>query len=659
MWERLTKELQKSWTLALHETDVDPAVLESPIAKRHIESGLQAYAKEAKKELQHRWKAVTVALSPTTACSGVATGIEYGPALQPSCGLWNAVTPFCALKTHFGGDAGGIKGSAVSILLTNFALSIRDVQRARRCLRHLAAGPTVAVHLLHDLKETGCKGWSPQEYPEFLALEIDNDYIMRGVQARVAFEMLDDYGGSKGKSADHKHLNLELEPMEGDDRDDSNSSQDTHVYSFEMDSEPSSDSDVDVSSQEGHRNRKPQNRTMQMNMGAGKSAVIVPCVLATAGAGRLDPHGAKRLARATVLSSLYATNAADWQLKLGGSLDRCVLPLLCRRDLPITEAVARQLLNTCIAARDRGDMVVTVPEYRLSLENKALELASEDTSSPDLAASRALHRVLHFWETEGREILDDSDEILSPLYQLIYTLGAQLAMEGAPLRWAVHAACYRTLAQHGDTLQQEFGAEVIELTHTCTKHEYSGLHLLDDGSTKANAAYEHICELVVNDVLAGRTDGIQTTLTAEELEVFLACVHGSSDSDVLARTNPDRCPQRPDALPQSRQVLALTLRGLLDHEVLRVCLSKRWRVNYGAHPTRSNYDMAVPMKAKDVAAEKTEFGHPDVAVSLTFASYYHGGLSQAQLQTAFAALMKLPESKRKAVYRQWAEKTPS
>merc|ERR1712194_485304 len=65
------------------------------------------------------------------------------------------------------------------------------------------------------------------------------------------------------------------------------------------------------------------------------------------------------------------------------------------------------------------------------------------------------------------------------------------------------------------------------------------------------------------------------------------------------------------------------------------------------------------MKAKDVAAEKTEFGHPDVAVSLTFASYYHGGLSQAQLQTAFAALMKLPESKRKAVYRQWAEKLPA
>jgi len=656
LWGRLTEELQKSWTLAQDETDVDPSVLESPSVKRDIKSRLQGHAEEAQKELMEQWKIVENALSPT-----FSGDIVYGPVLQLSCGLWNAITPYCVLKTHFhsGGNAKGTKAIAVSKLLTNFALSIRSVQRARRCLRRLAAGPTAAVHLLHDLKETGCEGWSPQEYPEFLALEIDNDYLMRSVQARVAFEMLDDYGGKTSDDYESDKSNV------GNYSSNDYSSDSTHSDA-DIGSDANSDSD-ERSSQECHQNRMPQNRTMQMNMGAGKSAVIMPCVLATAGAGRLDPQGAKRLVRATVLSSLYSTNAADWQLKLGGLLDRRVLPLLCRRDLPITEAIAAQLLNTCIAARDRGDVIVTVPEHRLSLENKSLELASEDTSSPDLAASRALQRLLHLSATEGREILDESDEILSPLYQLIYTLGAQLRMEGAPLRWAVHAAIYGTLARYGRVLQQEFGAEVIELTRPVSQdestgadsHEYPGLRLLDDGSAKADDAYKKICELVVEDVLAGRANGIQTTLTAEELEVFLDCVRGSPDPKLLARINPDRRPQRSDALPQPRQVLALTLRGLLNHDVLRLCLSKRWRVNYGAHPSRPNYDMAVPMKAKDVAAEKNEFGHPDVAVSLTFASYYNGGLSQGQLQSSFTSLMKLPESKRKAVYRQWAERLPA
>lgn len=35
--------------------------------------------------------------------------------------------------------------------------------------------------------------------------------------------------------------------------------------------------------------------------------------------------------------------------------------------------------------------------------------------------------------------------------------------------------------------------------------------------------------------------------------------------------------------------------------------------------------MAIPFKAKDVAAEMTEFGHPDVAICLTQLSYYYSG----------------------------------
>lgn len=51
--------------------------------------------------------------------------------------------------------------------------------------------------------------------------------------------------------------------------------------------------------------------------------------------------------------------------------------------------------------------------------------------------------------------------------------------------------------------------------------------------------------------------------------------------------------------------------------------------------------MAVPFRAKDVAAERAEFGHPDVAIVLTLLSYYYSGLSDEQLEDAFTRLFKL------------------
>lgn len=72
------------------------------------------------------------------------------------------------------------------------------------------------------------------------------------------------------------------------------------------------------------------------------------------------------------------------------------------------------------------------------------------------------------------------------------------------------------------------------------------------------------------------------------------------------------------------QNLIMILSGLLRHEVLKMALTKRWRVNYGVDPKGAR-KMAIPFKAKDVAAEMTEFGHPDVAICLTQLSYYYSG----------------------------------
>ncbi|CAE7821800.1 unnamed protein product [Symbiodinium sp. CCMP2592] len=130
----------------------------------------------------------------------------------------------------------------------------------------------------------GCTNWKPTEHPEWLLLEVDNDFCIREQQVSVA-----------------KSLMLE-----------------------------------------GTENPEVmQSRLMQLNMGEGKmlegigryrccsrTSVIVPLLIASLADG-------KSLLRVTVLSSLRHSNAAEWQHKLGGLLGHRLYPMFCRRDLKL------------------------------------------------------------------------------------------------------------------------------------------------------------------------------------------------------------------------------------------------------------------------------------------------------------------------------------
>ena len=60
--------------------------------------------------------------------------------------------------------------------------------------------------------------------------------------------------------------------------------------------------------------------------------------------------------------------------------------------------------------------------------------------------------------------------------------------------------------------------------------------------------------------------------------------------------------------------------------------------------------MAVPYRAKDDAAERTEFGHPDIALSLTFCHYFQAGLQKSQLRDVFERLDGMSKSDTNAEY---------
>ena len=559
-------ELQESWKLAGVDdsNDANYFSLFRDASKEELTSQLELYYQRSDSLMSNAWSLIDQELADLST-------------LKSLVGIWNATTPSSVLQSLFKKTTFppiNVSKQCISFqhLCLAFAVGMKHVQRASRCLRLLEGGSAKYPHLVRDLETTGCEGWTPIEYPEFLGFEIDNDINIRAVQATVAIQILSSAHG---------------------------------------------------------------NRLLQLNMGQGKTAVIIPLVLCVAARGNC-------VTRATVLPSLFATNAADWQDKLGGLLDRRVYTFCSRRDLKFGMKQAQMMMGTLKRIKRDRHVIVSIPEHRLSLENKALDLCSSISLHATPGIGIVLLEVVEFLALHGREFLDESDEILSPKYQLIYTLGAARDMDGGMLRWKIHAAVLQSVQRNASELLLQFpkAAETSE----GTKPGYCWLRLLE--SEQTDSAYSWLCKRIVNDIIKERVHqakSLKLRMNPTELVLWQACVDGKATHLDHLKT-----------LPEKERQASLILRGLLSNEVLKLMLEKRYRVDYGKHPTRKAYKMAVPYRAKDVAADRTEFGHPDMALGLSFASYYQSGLIESELREVFLKLTQLSKASAKAIYSAWA-----
>ena len=98
----------------------------------------------------------------------------------------------------------------------------------------------------------------------------------------------------------------------------------------------------------------------------------------------------------------------------------------------------------------------------------------------------------------------------------------------------------------------------------------------------------------------------------------------------------------------------LALRGLLSGGVLRHCLVKRHRVNYGvARPGKKR--LAVPFRFADTPDDRSEFAHPDCAIAFTVLSYYYDGLSKEEVMQTLEALMGMGSIAQRSFYKKWLD----
>ena len=356
---------------------------------------------------------------------------------------------------------------------------------------------------------------------------------------------------------------------------------------------------------------------MQLNMGEGKSSVIVPIVVAALADGA-------QLVRVIVPKALTAQMFQLLAGRLGGVVNRRIYFVPFSRSLEINHekvAILHEVMSECM--KERGILVVQ-PEHILSLKLVSVEKQLPQAEDGQLA--RAMLKLQRWFHSHSRDILDESDEILHVRYQLVYTIGLQQHMEGFPDRWTTteqvlglvkkHASFLRDLLPHG--IEYERGPSG-SFPHLRILHEDAGQKLIS-----------WIVEDVMKGLLLNFNFGQLRSDLKDAIQSFISCENVAPEKVQLVKDYSQQTPVWGGLL---------LLRGLLTSGILLyVFRERRWRVDYGLAPTRTM--LAVPYRAKDVPAQRAEFGHPDMAIILTCLSYYYGGLSEEQLRICFEILLK-------------------
>ncbi|KAJ5124142.1 uncharacterized protein N7515_007967 [Penicillium bovifimosum] len=366
------------------------------------------------------------------------------------------------------------------------------------------------------------------------------------------------------------------------------------------------------------------NALLQLNMGEGKTTVITGMTVVHLADGRI-------LVRLIVLKPLLRQSVNDLSQRLGGLINRRIYHIPVSRNTELDDSTIRKLQSIygkCL--RDRG-ILIALPEHILSFRLLGLDAAE---SSPNIYPS--LIKFEHWLQLHCRDIIDESDEVLDTKFQLVYTMGTQKSMDGLSSRWETTQDLLRLVSTQAKRLHQD-DPNCIEVDQT--GYRYPLLRFLEDDAIGRLLRY--ILQEISENGIPGLPFNQWTTKVKSSALKFIKDLELSKEDEATVRG------EFKDGVFITK---LLVLRGHFAYGLLRFSLAnKRWLVEYGLHPLRCF--MAVPYRAKGVPSDNAEFGHPDVAVTLTCLSYYYEGLQEKQLRTCFLLLAK--ENDPSTVYHNW------
>ena len=383
--------------------------------------------------------------------------------------------------------------------------------------------------------------------------------------------------------------------------------------------------------------------TTQLNMGEGKTRIIIPMLL-------LSLAGPDRLTRLHFLSPL-----------LGEAYDylHCVITasLICRpmwlipfdRDVNMSLDDVKTLRYSLLRCMSALGGLCIAPEHRLSLKLKSQELweAHQEAYQP-IQTELALIEALPWYD-----IIDECDEMLRQKYQLIYALGKQISLPQAKERWVAIQAVLKVLQTHPGV------ANLLKEPNVAQRlvREAHGAGSFDDLRLLTGAALEAQAYALLKLLAQGVIEDPPYHMS------WLKCVHGNEALRTVIIAFVTDPTQSIDLLTGNDEWLKLeaelagtqgvaelersqlyALRGLLAFDIMKHCLCRRHRVDYGIDSRRAmegQLRVAVPFHASDTPKERAEYAHPDTLIVLTHLAYYHGGISPSNIKEALLKLLSL------------------
>jgi len=310
-----------------------------------------------------------------------------------------------------------------------------------------------------------------------------------------------------------------------------------------------------------------------------------------------------RLVRIVVLKPLANEMLRTLSQTLAGLVGRMVYHMPFSRATKLGPETPQHLMQLYEDCMQQGGVLLTLPEHL----NSFRLMGNDSLSAGKTQIANDLLRVQKWLDHNCHDVMDESDELLKPAYELVYTNGQPRLLSGAPDRWTLVLDILPLVAS---------SAAIISTSHP-KDIEYE---------PRAPGAFPHVRVLtgkgaslltkhMIQDIVEGKLPGLplghcSTRIASTVLSFFGHVDVNDENIKVLSKHFAD-----------ARQLDKLYLvRGLIAFRILEFALRKRWLVNYGLD--RSRCLSAVPYRAKSTPATSAEFAQPETMIVLTALSYY-------------------------------------
>lgn len=335
-----------------------------------------------------------------------------GSFMSFKAGLWPRISPLLLLQ-QLASNANVHLSLEWKKALVSYGVAITMVQRLQRLhrLARRSLDPSIILSsdFLKELENTGHSNWSALEHPDWLLIEIENNFLIRPVQADIAASM--------------------------------------------------------ISPPENH------NSIMQLCMGEGKTSVIVPIVAASLADGTklvrvvvLKPlSGQMFQTLVQKLGGLVNRRIYFMPFSRGITMGKQEIAVVKRlyEDCMTNRGILLVQPEHILSFKLLGLEWLYNSQHKREQKSECMIINSKS----DGEVARLLIGTQRWLEERSRDILDESDEILNVRHELIYTIGSPAPIENHPDRWVVIQEIFDLIQDHLKTLPvspQDFELETHE-----------------------------------------------------------------------------------------------------------------------------------------------------------------------------------------------------